>query len=121
MGGRDLDRFSKYAFGIFANSLRGFSGSGVGSPTGRSGISPTTSNLADIIRFEASFDQAARAGPAARRGLSGTTPGWDRRPVRRAVGTLIQLNVGYALASTVPEFQGQKEYRLEVLKLFGQR
>ncbi|MBI3447582.1 MAG: beta-galactosidase [Acidobacteria bacterium] len=120
MGGRDLDRFSKYAFGIFESSLRGYSGSGVRFTDGTIGHLVYNFNLADIIRFEASFDQARvrdrQLGEEFRNysgvGIGGQFVGpW---------GTLIQLNVGYALASTVPEFQGQKEYRLEILKLFSQ-
>jgi hypothetical protein len=121
MDSRDLDRFSKYAFGLFENRFRGFSGSGVRFTDGAIAHASYEFNLADIVRFEADLDHAhvrdRQLGEDYRDftgvGIAGKFIGpW---------GTIVELDVGYALASSVPQFQGDKEFRLQVLKLFRQR
>jgi len=120
MGSRDLDRFSKYSFGLFDDRLRGFSGSGLRFTDGAVGHLSYNFNLADVVRFEAAIDQARvrdRQFDEPFRNYTGVgVAGQFIGPW----GLLIQIDVGYALASDVPEYQGEKEFRIEFLKLFSQ-
>jgi hypothetical protein len=121
LGGHDLDRFSKYAFGFFSSRLRGFSGAGVHFTDGVLGRVIYDFNLGEVVRFEAGIDHAEvkdrQLGEGFRShtgiGLGGQFVGpW---------GLLIQLQWGYALASDIDEFRGEHEVLLAILKLFKQR
>jgi len=96
MGGRDLDRFSKYAFRHLREQPPGFSGSGVRFTDGTIGHSHLQLQPGDIIRSRPASNQA-RVGTGSSARTSGTTPGWGSAPFVGPWGTLIQLNVGYAL------------------------
>ncbi len=121
LGGGDQDRFSKYRFGLFDNRLRGFSGSAVHFTNGAVAHLEYAFNLGDVVRFEAIVDQARvkdrQLGEDFRDytgfGLAGQFVGpW---------GLLFRLDWGIAVASDVPEFEGEQEVQLTVLKLFSQR
>jgi len=119
LDGVDLDRFSRYQFSYFgADRLNGFSGSGVRFDQGVLGRLGYTFNLAEVIRFDLGLDTARvedqRGGAGAQNftgiGINAEFPA----PWR----TVVTLGYGRALASDVPEFKGEQEFLLLILKLF---
>ncbi len=121
-GGADLDRFSKYQFGYFSNRLRGFGGAGYRFTQGAKAQLQYAFNLGDIIRFEATVDQA-RVKDA---DLVGTTDG-DYKSFtgfglsgQTIVGPnlIVSLDWGIAAASDIDEFKGDQEVLITILRLF---
>lgn len=121
VGGRDLDRFSKYNVGFFDTRIHGFAGSGLEYTNGAVGRLVYSFNLADVIRFDAGFDHARvrdrQVGGDFQNftgfGISGNFMGqW---------GLIFQFDWGIAIDSDIPDFKGQQEILFGVLKLFKQR
>lgn len=119
LDGTDLDRFSRYEFSFFGDDrLNGYSGSGVRFDRGGIVRAEYAFNLFEAIRFSASLENARveikDSGEGFRSftglGLSGNVVGpWK---------TVVSLSWGYALASDIPDLEGQQEFYLLVLKLF---
>lgn len=119
LDGRDLDRFSRYNFSFLGDDrLHGFSGSGVRFDRGAIVRAGYSFNLFGAIRFDLGVDTARvedeSTGDGSRSftgaGLSGNFPGpWK---------TVFNLSYGRALASDIPELEGQDEFLFLVLKLF---
>lgn len=117
LDGSRLDRFSRYEFSFFGGDrLNGFSGSGVRFDRGLVGRVGYAFNLFEALRVDAALESALVDPPLGRRqshtgiGLSGSVVG----PWR----TVISLSYGYALASDIPDLEGEQEFLLLVLKLF---
>jgi hypothetical protein len=119
LGGSDFDRFSEYEFSFFGDDrLFGFSGSGVRFDRGTIVRAGYLFNLFEAVRFQASVESARvrserDLGEYRRHtgvGISGNVIGpWK---------TVLNLDVGYAMASDIPELEGEFEALLVVLKLF---
>ncbi|MDP3937905.1 MAG: sigma-E factor regulatory protein RseB domain-containing protein, partial [Deltaproteobacteria bacterium] len=116
--GSDLDRFSEFQFSYFGSRVRGFSGSGVRFDRGGIGRLQYSFNVADVIRFDASFDHGyVRDGLTSEEyrnftgfGLSGNLMGpWE---------TVLQFDLGFALRSDIEDLKGDKELLIGLLKLF---
>lgn len=120
-GSRDLDRFSKYKFGFFANRLRGYSGSSIHYTDGYLYHAAYAFNLGDVIRFEAGVDHARVQDRQLREEFRNYTGAGLAAQVAGPWNLLIRLEWGVALASDVSEFEGEQEILLTVLKLFSQR
>lgn len=121
MGGRDLDRFSKYRFGFFDNRVRGFSGSGVHFTNGGIGNISYAFNLGNVIRFGAVVQHARvkdRQLEDEFRDLTGV--GLSGQIVGKW-GLIYRLDWGIAASSEIDDFQGEQEVLFSVLKLFSQR
>jgi len=119
LDGADLDRFSRYQFSFFGTDrLNGFSGSGVRFDQGLIGRAGYSFNLMEVLQLDVNFDTARveelRTGVGGQNftgfGLNGNFPA----PWR----TVITLGYGRALASDIPELEGNQEFLLLVLKLF---
>ncbi|HKQ59895.1 MAG TPA: hypothetical protein VJS92_01345, partial [Candidatus Polarisedimenticolaceae bacterium] len=119
LGGSSLDRFSRYQFSYFGQDrLNGFSGSGVRFDRGVILRAGWAFNLFEVIRFDATIDGARveqRDGNTDPQqfvgvGLSANVVGpWK---------TVISGSYGRAVASDIPELEGEQEFLLLVLKLF---
>ena len=119
LDGADMDRFSRYQFSFFGRDrLAGFSGSGVRFDEGVIGRFGYSFNILEVVRLDATVESAVIREdlPGAEResfsgiGISANLVGpWK---------TVINLDYGYALASGVPDLEGQQEFLLFVLKLF---
>jgi hypothetical protein len=119
LDGADMDRFSRYQFSFFGRDrLAGFSGSGVRFDEGAIGRFGYSFNILEVVRLDATVESAVIREdlPGAEResfsgfGISANLVGpWK---------TVINLDYGYALASDVPDLEGQQEFLLFVLKLF---
>jgi hypothetical protein len=71
MGGRDLDRFSRYAFGTFDNRLRGYPGSSIRYDHGIVWRSVTAWTVSPRLRIDAFIDMAAVRDPGLTKKLKG--------------------------------------------------
>ncbi len=119
LDGADLDRFSRYSFGMFGEDrLDGFSGSGVRFDEGWVGRGGYSFNILEILRVDATVARArvrdesssASAQSFTGVGMSVNTVGpWK---------TLIAASWGHALDADVTELKGKDEFSLLVLKLF---
>lgn len=119
LDGSEMDRFSRYEFSFLGDDrLNGFSGSGVRFDRGGILRAEYAFNLFEAVRFSAALENARveiEDSPEGFRsftglGLSGNVIGpWK---------TVISLSWGYALASDIPDLEGQQEFFLLVLKLF---
>jgi len=116
--GSHLDRFGEYQFSFFGNRLRGFSGSGVRYDRGAIARAQYAFNIADVVRFEASLDHAyvrdSLTSDDFNRftgfGVSGNTMGpWE---------TVLQFDIGVALASDFEGLRGKTEFQIGLLKYF---
>jgi hypothetical protein len=119
LDGADLDRFSRYQFSLFGDErLNGFSGSGVRFDTGRIARLGYAFNLFEVIRFDAALE-TARVEPDARLGTEQSFSGAGLSA--NFVGpwkTVVSLSYGYALASDIPDLEGEQDFLLVILKLF---
>lgn len=119
-GSRDMDRFSKYQVSLFGNRIRGFSGGGIHYTNGGIFRADYAFSLGEVVRLGAGVDFARIK---------------DRQqlePFRNHVGAgisanfvapwnmLVRLEYGIALDSDIPQFEGEQEILLTVLKLFSQ-
>ena len=119
LDGSDLDRFSRYQFSFFGDDrLWGFSGSGVRFDQGTIARAGWSFNLFEAIRLDVAVDHAwveNELDLAGRQqhsgvGLSGNFVGpWK---------TVININYGYAVASDIPDLEGEQEFLIAVFKLF---
>ncbi len=119
LDGSDLDRFSRYEFSFLGDDrLNGFSGTGVRFDEGLIGRLGYAFNLFEVVRFDAALESArveqVGTGVGSQSfsgaGLSANFVGpWK---------TVINVNYGYALASDIPDLEGQQEFLALVLKLF---
>ncbi|HEY3177224.1 MAG TPA: hypothetical protein VGK94_15845 [Candidatus Polarisedimenticolia bacterium] len=118
-GGSDLDRFSQYRFTAFDNHVQGFSGSGIRYTSGLKADLQYAFNLGDLIRFGATVaharvnDRLTAGGDVGRFtgvGLSGQTI--------LGPNLLVSVEWGVAVGSSVPEFRGDQEIFLTLLRLF---
>ena len=119
MGGRDLDRFSRYAFSFFGQTrLNGFSGTGVRFDRGLIARAGYSFNLFGAIRFDLALERARvedKGSDAGRQsftgaGISGNVIGpWK---------TVIAGSYGRAMQSDIPDLKGKQEFMVTVLKLF---
>jgi hypothetical protein len=119
LNGSDLDRFSRYEFSFFGEDrLNGFSGSGVRFDEGVIARAGYAFNVFEVVQLDAALESAwveQGAGDAGSQsfaglGLSANFVGpWK---------TVINFNYGYALASDIPDLEGEQEFLLLVFKLF---
>lgn len=119
LDGQDLDRFSRYGFGLFGDDrLNGFAGTGVRFDTGYFARAGYAFNLFNAIRFDLTVDQGRtrdelrddRWRNFTGAGLSFNVVGpWK---------TVIAFSYGRALASDVEGLSGKQEFLFTVLKLF---
>lgn len=119
MDGSNLDRFSRYQFSLFGQDrLDGFSGSGLRFDRGGVVRAAYSFNVLEAIRFNANVESARvetrDSGDGFQSftgiGLSGNVVGpWQ---------TIWSLSYGYALASDIPDLEGQQQFFLLILKLF---
>jgi hypothetical protein len=117
--GSRLDRFSEYQFSFFGNRLRGLAGAGVRYDRGGIARLQYAFNIGDVIRFDASLDEAYVKDSLTSDaydhftgfGISGNLMGpWE---------TVVQFDVGVALSSDVPGLRGDTEVLVAFLKYFN--
>ena len=124
MGGRDLDRFSRYAFSFFgATRLNGFSGTGVRFDRGLIARAGYSFNLFGAIRFDLALERARveDKGPEAK-GLDAVRQNFTGAGISgNIIGpwkTVIAGSYGRAMQSDIPDLKGKQEFMVTVLKLF---
>ncbi|HEX6852058.1 MAG TPA: hypothetical protein VF139_11725 [Candidatus Polarisedimenticolaceae bacterium] len=119
LGGRDLDRFSRYGFGLFGDDrLNGFAGTGVRFDKGYFARAGYAFNLFGAIRFDLAVDQGrTRDEERDDRWRSFTGAGLSFNVVG-PWKTVIAFSYGRALASDLPGLSGKQEFLFTVLKLF---
>jgi hypothetical protein len=119
MDGRDLDRFSRYSFGLFGEEdLEGFSGTGVRYDRGFIGRTGYSFNLFEAIRFGLTV---ARARVLDERSIVGYRNFTGAGLSANVIGpwqTVIAASYGRAMQSDIPELTGKQEFLITVLKLF---
>jgi hypothetical protein len=121
VGGRDLDRFSKYTVGFFDTRIHGFAGSGLRYTNGAVSRLLYSFNLADVIRFDAGFDYARvkdRQFGGDFQDFTGFGIGGN---FMGKWGLIFRFDWGIAVDSDISDFKGQQEILFGVLKLFKQR
>jgi len=119
MGGRDLDRFSKYQFSLFgSDGLSGFAGTGVRFDEGVIGRFGYSFNLFEVLKLDLLGESAWIRDEVA---FEGTRNFSGLGLTANFVGpwkTVYTVNYGYAVASDIPDLQGSQEFFVLVLKLF---
>lgn len=120
--GSDLDRFSAFSFGLLnGERLPGFGGSGIRYDRGLLTEISYGFNINNAIKFDVTLenaqvhDERIKPGMSSHTGIgvAGNFPGpWQ---------TFIRLDVGYSIASDLEQAEGDVEFYLVFLKLFGGR
>jgi hypothetical protein len=116
--GSNLDRFSQYQFRFFGTRLPGLAGSGVRFDRGGIARAQYSFNIAEAVRFNATFDHARVKDSLTTNeynrfsgiGLSGTFLG----PWR----SFIQFDVGVTIQSDFANLEGNNEIQVVLLKFF---
>ncbi|MFQ5700291.1 MAG: outer membrane lipoprotein-sorting protein [Acidobacteriota bacterium] len=120
-GGADLDRFSKYKFDFFTNRLRGFSGAGYRYTNGATAELQYAFNLANLIRFEATVDQAHVKDRTLPNELGGDYKNFTGLGIsgQTILGPnyIISLDWGIALSSGIEDFRGDQEVFITLLRI----
>src|SRR5262249_14308804 len=98
--------------------VRGFAGSGIRFDKGAILRAAYGFNLANVIKLEASVDQARVKSESTGGGWSNHTGIGLSANVLGPWKTVWQLEYGYALASDVEKVEGQSNLLLVILKLF---
>ena len=119
LDGDDLDRFRDFQFSYFGDSgVAGFAGSGIRFERGTVARVGWSFNLFEAVRFDVSLESARewqKKGVSDARSHTGISlSGNFVAPWK----TIVQLGYGRALASDVPELEGQQEFLVAVYKLF---
>jgi hypothetical protein len=119
LAGSDLDRFSRYGFGLFGDDrLNGFAGTGVRFDKGYFLRAGYAFNLFNAIRFDLAVDQGrTRDEQRDDRWRNFTGAGLSFNIVG-PWKTVIAFSYGRALASDVEGLSGKQEFLFTVLKLF---
>lgn len=119
LDGAHLDRFSRYTFGFFGEDrLNGFSGSGVRFDRGAIARAGYSFNLFEAVRFNATLESARverEESAEGRQSFSGIGISADFVAPWK---TVVNFSYGYALASDIPDLEGQQEFLLLIFKLF---
>ena len=119
LDGEDLDRFSRYQFGFFGDDrLNGFSGSGVRFDHGLLARAGYDFNILEALRIGLSVDTARVEDLSTGIGEQSFTGLGLNANFPAPWKLVISLGYGLALASDIPELEGQQEFLLLVLKLF---
>ncbi len=118
MTGSNLDRFSQFKFQFFGTRLAGLSGSGVRFDRGGIARAQYSFNIAEVVRFNASFEHARVKDTLTTNeynsfsgiGISGTFLGpWS---------SLIQFDIGVTVQADFEDLEGNNEVQLILLKFF---
>ena len=119
LDGRDLDRFSRYQFSYLGReSLSGFAGSGVRFDRGAIATLAYQFNVANVVRFGVTLDQA-RVQPVKDLGLWQNHTGLGLNAgVAGPWQTYWTLDAGYAVKSDIPAVRRDYTVALLVLKLW---
>ena len=117
--GRDLDRFSRYAFGTFDNRLRGYPSALIRYDRGaaiRTAVAWSATPLSSPRRVRG---HRVRAGCRACRAASTGSPGWARRWRRRAVRHALAAEWGYGIEGVNADGRrGTQVVRITGYKIF---
>jgi hypothetical protein len=119
LDGKDLDRYSRYSFSYMGKeSLSGFAGSGVRFDRGGIATLGYQFNVANVIRFGASVEQARvqpfKDGSEWQNHTGASLQGSVTGPWQ----TYWTLDLGYAVRSDIPDVEHQYTAALVVLKLW---
>jgi hypothetical protein len=119
LDGQNLDRFSRYQFSLFGGDrLSGFSGSGLRFDRGGIARASYSFNVFEAVRFNAGLETARVETKGSDVGFQSFTGLGLSGNVIGPWQTVISLSYGYALASDIPDLEGQQEFFLLILKLF---
>jgi hypothetical protein len=119
LDGDNLDRFSQYRFSQFGDDqLNGFSGSGVRFDRGGILRGAYAFNVLEAIRFSVSLENAQVEEVESPVGLQSFTGLGLSFNVVGPWKTVWSGSWGYALASDIPDLEGQQEFFVTILKLF---
>jgi hypothetical protein len=119
LDGQNLDRFSRYQFSLFGGDrLNGFSGSGLRFDRGGIARASYSFNVFEAVRFNADLERARVETKGSDVGFQSFTGVGLSGNVIGPWQTVISLSYGYALASDIPDLEGQQEFFLLILKLF---
>ncbi len=119
MSGRDLDRFSRYAFGSFDNRLRGYPSALIRYDTG--GVVRTVMTWAPgrLVRLDAFFDSAAVRDAAYGRRVRNYTGAGGAIEAPAPFGTLVAVEWGYGFRGVNTDGRlGTQVVRISAFKIF---
>jgi hypothetical protein len=119
MSGRDLDRFSRYAFGSFDNRLRGYPSALIRYDTG--GVVRTVLTWApgSVVRFDAFLDSAAVRDAAYGGRVRNYTGAGGAIEAPAPFGTLIAIEWGYGFRGVNTDGRlGTQVVRISAFKIF---
>ncbi|HXI01882.1 MAG TPA: hypothetical protein VNI57_01785, partial [Candidatus Saccharimonadales bacterium] len=120
-GSRDLDRFSKYGVSFFDNRIRGFSGGGIHYTNGGLFRADYAFSVGKVVRFGGGVDFARLRDRQQLEPFRDYTGAGVSAQFAAPWNLLVRLEYGVAVQSDIPEYQGDQEILLTVLKLFAQR
>lgn len=95
MGGKDLDRFSRYSFGTFDNRLRGYPAALIRYDRGVAVRTAVAYAISRLVRMDGFVDSAAVHDPGFGRGLRNYTGVGGALEVPMPFGTLLAVEWGY--------------------------
>ena len=119
MGGKDLDRFSRYAFGTFDNRLRGYPSALIRYDRGGVLRTALAWSVSRMVRLDGFLDAAAVHDPGFGAGLRNYTGVGGAVEVPTVFGTLLALEWGYGFRGVNSDGTlGTQVFRLSGYKVF---
>jgi hypothetical protein len=119
MSGRDLDRFSRYAFGSFDNRLRGYPSALIRYNTGAAVRTVTTWSPGTLVRLDAFLDAAAVRDAAYGGRVRNYTGVGAAIEAPAPFGTLIAVEWGYGFRGVNTDGRlGTHVVRISAFKIF---
>jgi hypothetical protein len=119
MDGRDLDRFSRYAFGTFDNRLRGYPSASVRYDRGAVARSAIVWQAASRLRLDGFLDAAVARDPGIGRRARGYTGVGAAVEAPAPLGTLVGVEWGYgAQGRNTDGSRGTHVVRVTAFKIF---
>jgi hypothetical protein len=119
MGGRDLDRFSRYTFGTFDNRLRGYPGASIRYDSGLVGRGAMSWTAMPGVRIDGFVDSALVRDPGLSDRPTGHTGVGGAVELPLAFSTLMAAEFGYGVqARNVDGSRGTKTFQVTLFKAF---
>ena len=119
MGGKDLDRFSRYAFGTFDNRLRGYPSALIRYDRGGVVRSALAWGISKLARIDGFLDSAAVHDPGFGSGLRNYTGIGGAVEVPAISGTLLAFEWGYGFRGVNSDGTlGTQVFRVTGYKVF---
>jgi hypothetical protein len=119
MAGRDLDRFSRYAFGTFENRLRGYPSALIRYDRGGVARGALAWSVAPLLRLDGFIDSAIVRDPAFGRGFRSYTGIGAALEAPAPFGLLLAAEWGYGLRGVNADGStGTHVVRVSAFKIF---